>query len=297
MEIYVLSGDDDTAVWAERTKLLAGQTPEVIDAAADAAAAVAAVSVPSLFGPRRVVVIDNLDKLDPAGLAAVADGGTGAFVIGIISGKAPKKVTDALGKVADMRHFTVPKGQSSRQRVANLFRDAGIDASRDVIELCDSRAGHDLGRLRSVISQQALSKVARPKVRQIEVLLGSVDAPPAPWDVTDRLEDGDAAGALRAAERLDPVALSSHLCRRAAALATAVESGVTDRAELATMLKMHPFAAGKIAKVARRVSPADAVEAMRVASVCQRQVRSGHDRVAVVEIALVRLAGLWGPRR
>lgn len=289
----MLAGDDETAVWAERTRLLDGRPPEVFDAGADPAGIVAAVSVPALFGDRRVVVIENFERLDQSTLETVRDGGTGAFVVAIVSGKAPKKVTSVFG---DVSVFNVPKGRSSRQRVADLFRGAGFDADKAVIDLCDERSGHDLGRLRSVIAQLTLSGVRRPNVRQIEMLLGSVDAPPAPWDVTDRLEAGDAPGAIRVAQRLDPVAVTTHLARRAVAICAVLESNMTDRNEVASALGMHPFAAQKLVAAAKTVALSDAREAVQVTSSAQRAVRGGPNRDATVDVLLVNLARLWGRR-
>lgn len=310
MELHVFTGDDDSEIRRRRDELLAGAAPDAgvehVDVALDGGSVLAnAVGAVSLFGGKRVVAAENIETLSDGALEAItaAAGASDALVVARCTNAPSPKLRKALAAIGTVTTCRAPQGKGVAMRVDELTRAAGLRLGGDLRRMLVERAGHDLSRVESVCRQLVTLEVTTPTRAQLDVLLGSSAAPGVPWTLTDALEAGDLAGALDAADGLEPIPVVAYLSSRAMQIGRLVDAGVTSVDDAATLLGLkHRFQAERLVRLARQLGPSGVNAAWCALAGADRAVKhaSGNSTVSsavVLDQLLVRLAGIYAPAR
>lgn len=249
MDMWVLHGSDDEALTRRRGVLLAGagQEAERIDLAEDGPEALfAALESYSLFQDRRVVCVENADVLSETDALRIAGCDSDAYVV-MRAESLTAAVTKILANTATIEKFTTAKGRQVGARVKEIAEQHGLVLAGDVERLLTGRAGHDLHRVASICTQLSLAGITKPTRAQVTVLLGTCAPDGVPWGVTDALEQRDIAGAIKAAEGLEPMSVLAYLTNQITLAAAVSESPSTDPQHIQSAFGVTPFAAGKAA--------------------------------------------------
>ncbi len=243
----MLHGTDDEAITTRRAALLAaaGDEAEHIDVSeAGLEPLLLALESMSLFAARRVIAVDGIEALTDTDLKRIAAVDSDAYVVAR-AGTLTAAASKLLAPVARVEKFATAKGRQVRVRVAEIASQHNITLTTDVEKLIADRAGHDLGRVASVCQQLDIVGMNRPKLRQVEVLLGSCAPDGVPWSVTDALERRDIGAAITASLELDGIATLAYLTNQMTLAAAISESGARSAQQAADELGATPFAAGR----------------------------------------------------
>ena len=303
MELHVLAGDDDQANRKRHVELLAqagaDTGAELLDVADDGGARLLeAISALSLFGGRRVVVAHHIEELDETSAARIIDAAaeSDAFVIAYAQETLPTKLRKALAAIGTITTAKTPKGKGIAMRVDELACAAGLRLGGDLRRLLVERCGHDLDRVDSICRQLVSAGIGAPNRSQVETLLGTAAGAGVPWALTDALEAGDLAGALRAADDLEAIPAVAYLHTRALHLGRLVESGVTDPDAAAELLGLnHRFQAERLIALTRRLGPAKILGVWGVLAGADRAVKHTKDQRGALSALVIRLAPLYAP--
>jgi DNA polymerase III delta subunit len=247
MDMWVLHGSDDEAVTARRAALLsqAGEAAEFLDLTEESSEGLfMALESMSLFSSRRVIAVDGVESLSEVELKRITNIESDAYVV-MRAGTLNAAATKILSKVATIEKFATAKGRQIRTRVLEIAKAHNLTLTADVEKLLADRAGHDLNRVASVCAQLDLVGLNRPKLAQVQTLLGTCAPDGVPWSVTDALERRDISAAITASLELDGIATLAYLANQIT-LATAVhEIGARSPQQVADQLGATPFVAGK----------------------------------------------------
>ncbi len=121
-----------------------------------------------------------------------------------------------------------------------------------------------------------------------------------PWELTDALDNGDVATAVRAARRLlgpggrHPFQLLAMLHKHFGAMLRLDGRGVTDPGEAASLLGMSPYPARKVLVQARRLGTDRIARAVSLVADADLDLRGVVDwpEELVIEVLVARLAQL-----
>ncbi len=286
--VYLLTGSDRPKVQTALARLRRHFEPEAVERLsaldADGADAVASCNAGSLFGDRRLVVVEDVDgrrgaegRLSGGWKAADA-----AAVVEYLAAPAPATVLALIGlevkkdaalrkacaKTGEVLEYAVPK-RNLAQWVAERFSQLGVRAEADACAALVHLVGEDLHALAAEIEKVATWAAGEPVgEREIEDLVAATAEMPT-FALTDAWARRDTAAALAASEtileresrpRRDTVprlaaALAGHTARMRRLKRLAAE-GVRPR-EAAGKLRMHPFYAEKVARQAEGFSEED----------------------------------------
>lgn len=302
MELHVCCGDDDQAIRAKRAALLDGidGAREDIDVTLDGGdALVQAVNSPSLFGPRRVVAAEGIESLDDSRLSALlgAAAQSNAYVVARASGALRPTLKKALATIGQVHSASAPRGKGVGMRVGEICASHGLRLRPQVQQLIVERCGHDLDRVASLCWQLSVMGMTTADARQVTVLLGTSAAPGVPWAVTDHLERGDAAGALTVTANLVPIAVLAYLASQVEQLGRCVDAGITSADVAQSKLGIsHRFQAERLVRTASRMGPDGVRAAWDIVVAADRAAKSQLGQQVALDVALTRLAPLWGPK-
>jgi DNA polymerase III subunit delta len=290
--VYLLTGSDRPKVQTALARLRRHFAPEAVERVsaleADGAEAVALCNAGSLFGDRRLVIVEDVDgrrgaegRLSggwkAADVSAVVDYVAAPAPVTVLALVAQEVKKDAAlwktcAKAGDVLEFTVVKKQLTSwvtERFAQLGVRAEPDASAALIHL----VGEDPQALAAEIEKVATWAAGEPVgEREVEALVAPVAETPT-FALTDAWGGRDAKAALAASEsildresrpRRDTVprlaaALAGHAARMSR-LKRLTAAGVKPR-EAAGRLRMHPFHAEKVARQAEGFSEDELREA------------------------------------
>ncbi len=299
-----LAGGEDRAAFAV-DEYRAGSDP--MDAV------VAACQTPPFLSDRRVVVVRDGSSIGAEGARALASYlaeplDTTSLVVSFGSGRVlqtlEKAVVQAGGEVVDT---SVPSGNKGRnewiaQRVAAL----GMRLDPGALSLLTDHVGEDVNRVDGILA--AVSAAYGPRARvgeeELEPFLGAAGNVP-PWDLTDAIDRGDAAQALRFLARMSgaggrhALAVLAILHKHYAAMLALDGSGVRSDTEAAEVLGVgSAFRAGKLRAQAERLGSPAIARAITLLSAADLDVKgaSGLEPQVVMEILVARLSRL-GSRR
>jgi DNA polymerase-3 subunit delta len=274
--VYLISGSDRPKIELAVTRLRSHFDPSSVDVVTavdeDGAAIVRLCNAGTLFGDRRLVVVNEVDgrrdgygrlgkgwkapDLDAvvAYLAAPAP----ATVLCLVAEEVTEKssLAKACAKGGKTLFFSVVKSKLAPW-VRDRFRQLGVDADLEACSSLVEIVGEDLVALASEVQKLASWADGEPVgTVEVEALAVAHGEPPI-WALTDAWARRDAAAALGAMERLyersdQPRrsessrmagALGGHLARMRQMKQAAAE-GKSSR-DVATALRMHPFRAQK----------------------------------------------------
>lgn len=282
-----------------------GRTAPEAGAVVDAL--VTALASPPFVTDRRVVVVHDADELsgeDAARLAeALRDRAEGVAVVVVVAGRVPKALADALAG-AEAHEVDAPTAEV----LAAECRRAGIHLSAAAARRVGAHLGDDAGRVGALVEllAAAYGPGADLDIGEVEPYLGEAGVV-RPWELTDRIEAGDAAGALAVLHRLlhavssrqprpvHPLQVLGILHGRLRRLARCDDPAVAGPADAAKVLGGSPFAARK-AWEASRVLGADGIRRayrwLAEADLDLKGRRAAGDD-AVLAVLVVRLARLF----
>jgi DNA polymerase-3 subunit delta len=266
--LYLIGGTDEAKIDATRSRLRTRAEREGGAAALevfepgegrgmpDHEALLAAIPAMSLVDSRRYLLADGVERWRERQLEAVA-GALGALppdltVVLISRGKVPAKLTKAV-KAADgeIHEFEAPKARELPRRLVGEAQQLGFRLDPAAARLLVERMGANPVRLDNELARLALwaGEGGEVAVTDLEAMVADTQEA-AVWTLSDALLEGDAAAALRVAERLIAqgenvtglvYGLASRL-RAACAAAAQLEAGVPPK-QVESSLKMHPYAA------------------------------------------------------
>jgi DNA polymerase-3 subunit delta len=279
--VYLLTGSDrpkiETAVHRLRRHFAAESVETVSAVETSGGEAVALCNAGSLFGDRRLVVVDRIDGLKRddgrrgsgwkkadldtvlAYLESPAPGTVLALVAEEIARSSP--LGKACAKVGDILEYAAPR-RGLTGWVAERFRQLGVSAEPDACAALVNLVGENPQALAGEIEKIATWADGEPVgEREVEALVAATADTPT-FALTDAWGARDSARMLEACEailersdrpRRDETArvvgaLGSHLGRMRQLKRLAGE-GVGAR-EAAGRLRMHPFYAEKVSKQA-----------------------------------------------
>ncbi|HET7417902.1 MAG TPA: DNA polymerase III subunit delta [Solirubrobacterales bacterium] len=266
--LYLIAGTDEAKIDATRARLRAraereggAASLEVFEPGEgkgmpDHEALLAAVPAMSLMGTRRYLLADGVERwrdkqLEPV-LAALGDLPPDLTLVLICRDKAPAKLSKAVAKAdGEIHQFEAPKAKDMPRALIGEAQRLGFRLDPPAARMLVERMGANPLRLRNELERLALwagegGEVSVPDLEQM--ITDTSEA--AVWSLSDALIEGDAAAALRIAERLIGqgenvtgliYGLASRL-RGACAAAAQLEEGISPQ-QVESSLKMHPYAA------------------------------------------------------
>ncbi|MGZ8782567.1 MAG: DNA polymerase III subunit delta [Gaiellaceae bacterium] len=275
--VYLLTGSDRPKIATALGRLRSHFEPEAVELAnaqeLSGAEAAALCNAGSLFGDRRLVLVEGIDgrrnsdgrlangwkvadvKAIEAYLASPAPGTVLALVAEELKKDAP--LTKACAKAGDVLAFEVAKKKTDAW-VAQRFKQAGVKAEPEAVAALVQLVGDDFDQLANEIDKLALWAGDEPiGEREVELLVAAVAETPT-FALTDAWGRRDTGSTLEASEtiferegrqRRDTAprlagALGNHAafmrrCQRMAA------EGIRAR-DAASTLKRHPFYVEKV---------------------------------------------------
>ena len=304
MTFTALLGDD--AVCARQLQQLlqqhAGNQIERLDATLHPLGEIVSVILAqSLFSPAQVIVIDQFDKLSVAQIetvsVAASDTEHTIYVIAkTLTAPQRKAVTAALGERFRTREFSALDGKRGGETLEMLAENAGVTLSRQVRQLLIERVGHDPARLLSVLEQCSIGNFTTPSSAQINLLCGTANAAGVPWDLSDSLERGDAAGAMAACSDAAPLATLAYLGNRYLQVMRIIEAGckTTEEAVKASGAK-SPATAERLMNLGRRIGREPLSEI--ITAIAEGDMLAKQHGVDGLRIVIGRIAPLFGMAR
>jgi DNA polymerase III subunit delta len=280
--LYLIAGTDGAKIDATRSRLRQRAEREGGAAALevfepgegrgmpDHEALLAAIPAMSLIDSRRYLLADGVERwrerqLD-AVAAAIAELPPDLTLVLIARAKAPPKLARAV-KAADgeVHEFELPKAREMPRALVADAERLGFRLEPAAARVLVERMGANPVRLHSELERLALWAGEGGEVSAAdldEMVADTSEA--AVWSLSDALLEGDAAAALRIAERLIAqgenvtgliYGLASRL-RGACAAAAMLEEGVAAK-QVESSLKMHPYAAKQLVTRVRDADLAD----------------------------------------
>lgn len=216
--VHFVRGDDPALV-AQATRALVERLAGNIDPSLvveehgagddlDVAAIVDALTTPPFLVDRRVVVVREAGRLgvaDCVRLAGALEDPLPSVHLVLVSGggtipAALVKAATAAGEVVDA---AAGRGRERGRWMAEQLRHAPVKLDAAAAKRLEEHLGEDVGRLAGLLESLAAAygEGAPVNVQALEPFLGEAGAVP-PWGLTDAIDAGDVAGALRALHRL-----------------------------------------------------------------------------------------------
>jgi DNA polymerase-3 subunit delta len=275
--VYLLTGSDrpkiETAVMRLRARFPVEAVETVSALEVPGEEAIALCNAGSLFGDRRLVVVDDVDgrrdgdgrskggwkAADIEAVVAYLANPAPDAVLALVANEA-KKTTPlwkTCAKVGKVLEYSVQK-KGLQQWISHRFADRGVAAEPDACAALLNLVGEDLHALATEIDKVATWAAGEPVgEREVEALVSAASDTPT-FALTDAWARRDTAAALAASEdifRHEPRTRRDTAARLAGALGGHVtrlrtmkrlaEEGVAPR-EAAGKLRLHPFYAQKL---------------------------------------------------
>ena len=283
------------------------------------ARALEALRTPGFLVDRRVVVVRDAQLLVADEVGPLADwmaspSGESTLVLAVVGTKAHRLVKAAQRVV----EVNVGSGRADRTTfVAEKMAQYHVTMDRETVQRVAERIGDDVARVDALARTLASIYGTSPLgFGHVEPYLGDAGDVPE-WDLTDAIDEGDAAAAITVARRMldsrGRVALQivNMLQRHVLRMVRLEGSGARNDVEAAALLGVKPFQAGKALRAAQRLGAArlqTAVHWITEADVALkggvsyggRDLTSDTDvtDLTVIEVLVARLAKLTqGARR
>ncbi len=216
--VHLVRGDDPSlvaqAVRALVDRLVAGRDPALVveehgtTEELDVGAVVDACTTPPLLVDRRVVVVRDAGRLHAADAARLEEVFRTPLpevhlVLVAGGGTIPQTLVKAVGAVGGVLETSAGRGRDRDRWVADQIRGGPVVLDAAATRRLESHLGEDLGRLAGVLETLAASFGAGATIsaQDLAPFLGEAGAVP-PWELTDAIDAGDVAGALRSLRRM-----------------------------------------------------------------------------------------------
>ena len=276
----------------------------------DVGVVVDALTTPPFLADRRIVVVRDAGRLvaaDATRLAGCLDdplpGVT--LVLAAGGGTIPGALVKTVERCGEVRDTKVGTGRARTQWLIDQLHDGPVRLDARAGALLGEHLGGDVGRLRGLLDTlaSAYGPGAQVDPERLEPFLGEAGGV-APWDLTDAIDQGETADALRALERmfgaggLHPLQVMATLHRHYQSVLRLDGSGVTSAEDAARQLDMRStFPAKKALEQSRRLGPAGISRAVTLLADADLDVRgrSGLPSETVLQVLVGRLSRLGGP--
>jgi DNA polymerase-3 subunit delta len=315
---YLVRGDDPSLVAQAVADLLAelleGRPADTVveehgagGEDLDVGAVVDALTTPPFLADRRVVVVRDAGRL-PAGelprlLAGLEEPVPGVvLVLASGGGAVPSSLTSAVQRGGVVVESSAGWGRARSRWLSEQLRGASVKLDARAAATLGEHLGRDVSRLRGLLDSLAAAygEGARVDEQRLAPFLGEAGSV-APWDLTDAIDAGDAAGALEALSRLlgaggmHPLAVMGVLHRHVQALLKLDGSSATTPEEAAQVIGARSvFPARKALERGRRLGAARIGRAVTLLADADLDLRgrTGLDDRSVLEVLVARLARL-----
>lgn len=312
---YLVRGDDPTLVSRALSGLLADLSGddelavENLPDDADAGAVVEALSTPSLLGDRRVVVVREAGRFaadEAADIAAyLAEPAPDAVLVLVAGGGAlSRKLSDAVRKSGHIVEAGVSTRANAKERTqwfADQVAASPVSLAPGAAKRLQAHLGEEMGRLETLLAglASAYGDGATVTEDELEPFLGAAGGV-APWDLTDCIDRGDAAGAIVALRRMleggqrPPIVVLASLSRHVLSLLKMDGSGARNDGEAAALLGMKPYPARKVLSQARKLGGDKVRRAVKLTAQADLDIRGASEwpPELVLEVLVARLSRL-----
>lgn len=318
MSVHVVSGDDPSLAGAALSELVHrlvgdGDRSLMVDEFDgddyEVRAVVDAAQTPPFLTERRVVVARGVGRFnadDVAPLVALLGDllPTTELVLATGGGRLPKSLSDALKRAGAETIDSAPPSKA-RDR-ANWFEDqvaaAGLRLDAHAVNRLSTWLGEDAGRLAGILDTlvSAYGTGHLLRLADVEPFLGEAGGVP-PWELTDAIDKGNTAVALRALERMmgggerHPLQVMAILHGNYTKLLALDGSGARDEASAAAAMGIKPgFPARKALDQYRRLGGAKVIRAINLLAQADLDLRGAKDwpEPLVMEVLVARLSRL-----
>jgi DNA polymerase-3 subunit delta len=318
-QAYLITGDDPSLLSEELTNLLTGLCGDSFvpveehgsdgDEDVDVGPVLEALATPPFLADRRIVVLRGAERLD-AGQAAqlaarVKEPVESTILVLVTSGTGSKSVPAALSKAVkatgEVIDSSAGQGRQRSDWVGQRIRHAGIRLDAEATRMLSEHLGEDVARLHSILEMLEAAYGAGAKVGSGELapFLGDSGSVP-PWDLTDTLDRGNTADAVKALHRMmgaggrHPLQIMASLQRHYGGMLRLDGAEVRTGDEAAAILKMSPFPARKVLEQSRRLGHERVARAIDVIAQADNELRGrlGWPDTLVMEVLVARLAQL-----
>jgi DNA polymerase-3 subunit delta len=311
-QAYLITGDDPSLLSEELTNLLTGLCGDSFvpveehgsdgDEDVDVGPVLEALATPPFLADRRIVVLRGAERLD-AGQAAqlaarVKEPVESTILVLVTSGTGSKSVPAALSKAVkatgEVIDSSAGQGRQRSDWVGQRIRHAGIRLDAEATRMLSEHLGEDVARLHS-----AYGAGAKVGSGELAPFLGDSGSVP-PWDLTDTLDRGNTADAVKALHRMmgaggrHPLQIMASLQRHYGGMLRLDGAEVRTGDEAAAILKMSPFPARKVLEQSRRLGHERVARAIDVIAQADNELRGrlGWPDTLVMEVLVARLAQL-----
>jgi DNA polymerase-3 subunit delta len=323
---YLITGDDASLLSEALTKLLDSLCGSDFvpveehgadgDDAIDIAPVLDALATPPFLADRRIVVVRAADRLDAAQAtqlaARVKEPSESNILVLVTSGSgdgrarsvpvALSRAVKANGEVID----TSPgQGRQRSDWISDRIRHAGVRLDAGAAKLLSEHLGEDVARLQSILEllESAYGEGGKVGPAELAPFLGDSGSVP-PWDLTDTLDRGNTAEAVKALHRMmdaggrHPLQVMASLHRHFGGMLRLDGADVRSGDDAAAILKMSPYPAKKIFEQGRRLGHDRVARAIEVLAEADADLRGrlGWPDALVMEVLVARLAQLARPR-
>ena len=290
MTVYLLLGDDEERKSRGVERLRAGRTVEVHDAAATGPeTVVSACNSFSLFGDGPFVVLKDLDAWNAAQKAVIVDyledpsPGSDLILLGKKLG-ARERLLSAVKRSGEVHTFEQPTGKALVKWLVGHAKGLGLDLPEDVAEDLANRCSGDKMRLLQETEKLALYVGDNTATHEDVAALCPPEVQSNIFAFVDSLAAGERDRAMDLLEDLigtgePPLRLTFMIRRQFQLVARAgalIDRG-TPRKELASRLKVPPFAARKLEEQGRKLGEADLERALALIQDLESGLKGGSD--------------------
>ncbi|HXY44759.1 MAG TPA: hypothetical protein VEH29_11265, partial [Acidimicrobiales bacterium] len=193
------------------------------------------------------------------------------------------------------------QGRQRSDWVGQRIRHAGVRLDSEAARLLSEHLGEDVARLHSILEmlEAAYGEGGRVTTAELSPFLGDSGSVP-PWDLTDTLDRGNTADAVKALHRMmdaggrHPLQVMASLQRHYGGMLRLDGAEVRTADEAASILKMSPYPARKVLEQGRRLGHDRVARAIEVIAQADADLRGrlGWPDTLVMEILVARLAQL-----
>jgi DNA polymerase-3 subunit delta len=324
---YLLAGDDDAKIDSALARLrsraereggpgsLESFSPLLADGAPDLDGLLASIPALSLVASKRYLLADRIDKLNAkelgalgAAIASLPEDLTVVLVLRADAARPTKAKADARKALeaavrtarGEVIAYAAPKARDLARRLTEEARALGFTLDGDAAELLVARMGERTLRLANELRRLSLwAQGGTVGVEDLEAMIADTTEEVV-WTLSDAVVERDAAGALRAAERLRDQGESvtglvwqiAKRLRLANQALTQLEAG-RSASEVERSLPVHPYAAKLLVRSVRGGSVGAARAATCAVADLEWWTRGGSDYPDDVALTLAvrRAAG------
>jgi DNA polymerase-3 subunit delta len=318
---YLITGDDASLLSEALTKLLDSLCGSDFvpveehgsdgDDALDISPVLDALATPPFLADRRIVVLRAAERLDASQASQLAGrvkepiesnilvlvtSGAGGGSRGV-----PVALTRAVKANGEIIDTSAGQGRRRSDWMGDRIRQAGVRLDAAAAKLLGDHLGEDVSRLQSLLDllESAYGDGGKVGTAELAPFLGDSGSVP-PWDLTDTLDRGDTAEAVKALHRMmdaggrHPLQVMSSLHRHFGGMLRLDGADVRTADDAATILKMSPYPARKVLEQARRLGHDRIARAIDVLAEADADLRGrlGWPDALVMEVLVARLAQL-----